>query len=160
LEVAAVARAHGLDVSVIEMTERCLNRVVSPEVSCFFETVHTEAGVKIRTREAVTAFEGHGRLERVVCASGHTFEADLAVIGVGILPNQELASEAGVACDNGITVDEHARTSDPRIFAAGDCTNLPSGLYGRRIRLESVHNAIEQAKSAASTVCGKPVHYD
>jgi 3-phenylpropionate/trans-cinnamate dioxygenase ferredoxin reductase subunit len=160
LEVAAVARKHGLDVSVIEMTERCLNRVVSPEVSAFFQGVHSDAGVKIRTREAVTAFEGHGKLERVICASGHSFEADLAVIGVGILANQELAAEAGLACDNGIIVDEFARTSDPHIFAAGDCTNLPSELYGRRIRLESVHNAIEQAKTAAATICGKPAPYN
>ncbi|MFZ1989092.1 MAG: FAD-dependent oxidoreductase [Alphaproteobacteria bacterium] len=160
LEVAAVARQHGLDVSVIEMTERCLNRVVAPEVSAFFEKVHRDAGVKILTGETLSAFEGAGKVERVVCASGARLPIDFAVIGVGILPNQELASEAGLKCENGIWVDEFARTEDEAIFSAGDCANLPSGLYERRIRLESVHNAIEQAKTAAAAICGKPVPYD
>ena len=160
LEVAAVARHHGLDVDVIEMTERCLNRVVAPEVSDFFEEVHRTAGVKLLLGEAVSGFEGSGRVERVKCASGLSISVDFAVIGVGIVPNQELAAEAGLKCENGIWVDELARTEDEAIYAAGDCANLPSKLYGRRIRLESVHNAIEQAKTAAAAICGKPVSYD
>lgn len=160
LEVAAVARQHGLDVSVIEMTERCLNRVVAPEVSAFFEAVHRAAGVKIITGERLSGFEGRAHVGRVVCASGLAIDVDFAVIGVGIVPNQEIAAAAGLECDNGIWVDEQARTSDETIYAAGDCANLPSGLYGRRIRLESVHNAIEQAKTAAASICGKPAPYD
>ncbi len=142
------------------MTERCLNRVVAPEVSAFFEGVHRAAGVKILTGETLSGFEGSGRIERVRCASGLSLGVDFAVIGVGILPNQEIAAEAGLRCDNGIWVDEFASTEDKAIFAAGDCANLPSGLYGRRIRLESVHNAIEQAKTAAAAMCGKPAPYD
>jgi 3-phenylpropionate/trans-cinnamate dioxygenase ferredoxin reductase subunit len=161
LEVAAVARKHGLDVTVVEMTERCLNRVVAPEVSAFYEGVHRNAGVDIRCDERLAGFEGEsGKLGKVICASGLEIPTDMAVVGIGILPNQEIAAEAGLKCDNGIWVDELARTEDPAVFAAGDCANLPSGLYGRRIRLESVHNAIEQAKTAAGAICGKPAPYD
>lgn len=159
LEVAAVARQHGLDVLVLEMESRVLARVTSPEMSAFFQEVHRQAGVDIRLETALSAFEGDGRLERVVCGD-ETFEADLALIGIGIVPNVELAEAAGIACDNGIVVDAFCQTSDANIFAAGDCTNLPSGLYGRRVRLESVHNALEQAKTAAAAMLGTQETYD
>jgi len=159
LEVAAVAKGLGCAVTVIEMGERCLNRVVAPQVSAFFETVHRQAGVEIAVNARVTACEGKGRLERIVCASGRAIEADVAVVGIGILPNQEIAQQAGLAVDNGIMVDEFALTSDPAIAAAGDCANFPSALYGRRIRLESVQNAIEQGKAAAAALAGRPARY-
>ena len=160
LEVAAVGRQMGLEVTVVEMGERCLGRVTSPEVSTFFENYHRAKGVNIHTGDGLAAFEGDGKLQAVRTQSGAVIEADCALLGVGILPNVEIAQEAGIACDNGIVVDEFARTSDPSVYAAGDCTNLPSGLYGRRIRLESVHNAIEQAKTAALAMIGIEQAYD
>lgn len=160
LEVAAVARGLGLAVTVIEMTERCLSRVVAPEVSAFFEGVHRAAGVEIFAGERVSACEGGKRLERIVCASGRAIDADIAVVGIGIVPNVELAAAAGLACADGITVDEFALTSDSAIAAAGDCANFPSTLYGRRVRLESVQNAIEQAKVAAASLLGARKPYN
>jgi 3-phenylpropionate/trans-cinnamate dioxygenase ferredoxin reductase subunit len=161
LEVAAVARGLGLSVTIIEMAERCLNRVVAPQVSAFFEGVHRAAGVEILPGERVAACEGtKGKLERIVCTSGRAVGADIAVVGIGVLPNQEIAAAAGLACDNGIQVDEFALTGDPAIAAAGDCANFPSALYERRVRLESVQNAIEQAKAAAGALAGKPAVYD
>ncbi len=161
LEVAAVAVKSGVSVSVLEMEERVMARVTAPEVSHFFEGVHREAGVDIRLGERVSAFEpgADGTLGTVVCANGHRIDADIAIVGIGIVPNVELALEAGLRCDNGIVVDEHGQTDDPAIFAAGDCANHPNDLVGRRIRLESVQNAIDQAKAAAAAMCGKPHPY-
>ena len=155
LEVAAVAAKRGLDVTVLEAAARVMSRVVGPEISQFFTDVHTKEGVKIQTGKSVTGFEGTGKLEQVICSTGTRLEADLAVIGIGILPNHELAAEAGLKVDNGIVVDEYCRTEDPAIFAAGDCTNHPNDIYGRRVRLESVHNALEQAKTAVSAMLGE-----
>lgn len=159
LEVAAVAVKHGLEVSVLEMEERVLARVTSPEISQYFHDVHSEAGVNLLYGHGVSSFEGASRLERVTCGNGTSLDADLAIVGIGILPNVELAEEAGLDCDNGIKVDTHCRTSDPDIFAAGDCTQHPNEIYDRRIRLESVHNALEQAKTAAASACGKDKPY-
>ncbi len=154
LEVAAISIKRGAAVTVLEMEERCMARVTAPEVSAFFEQVHREEGVEIRTNARVTSFEGAGRLQTVVCADGSRIDADLAIIGIGIVPNTELAVAAGLPCDNGILVDEHGSTADPDIFAAGDCSNHPNDLVGRRIRLESVQNAIDQAKITAAAMCG------
>lgn len=159
LEVAAVMVKHGLDVTVVEMAPTVLARVVDKQVAEFFASVHRKAGVKIENGVAVQGFAGNGKVERVLCADGREFPADLVIIGVGIVPNVEVAQAAGLACDNGITVDEFARTEDPAIFAAGDCANHPNRLLGRRLRLESVHNALEQGKTAALAMCGKLVEY-
>ena len=160
LEVAASTKKLGLDVTVLEAESRVMARAVGQEVSDFFETLHAEEGVSIKTGQAVTALEGDGKLERVVCADGTVLQADVAVIGVGIIPNQELAAQAGLAVDNGVVVDAYCRTADPDIFAAGDCTNHPNGIFERRLRLESVHNALEQAKTAAAAMCGTLTVYD
>ncbi len=154
LEVAAIAAKRGLDVTVIEAEDRVMSRVVGPEISRFFTQVHTQQGVKILTGKGVKGFAGTGKIEQVVCADDTRLAADLAVIGVGILPNQELAAESGLNAENGIIVDEYCRTNDPHIFAAGDCTNHPNGIFGMRIRLESVQNALEQAKTAALAMLG------
>ncbi len=159
LEVAAVAVKRGLDVTVLEVADRVLQRVTSPDMSAFFEGVHSAEGVAIRCNTGVTGFEGEGRLAHVVIGGGEKLAADFAVVGIGILPNVELAQDAGLAVDNGIVVDEHARTSDPHVFAVGDCANLPNNHVGRRIRLESVQNALDQAKAAAAAMVGKPVPY-
>jgi 3-phenylpropionate/trans-cinnamate dioxygenase ferredoxin reductase subunit len=159
LEVAAVAAKLGCDVTILEGLDRVMNRVVSPEVSAFYHDVHTEAGVKIMTGVGVTAYEGDGDVSHVVTADGSKFEADLVVVGVGVIPNCEIAEAAGLNVDNGLVVDEFAQTSDPNIYGAGDVTNHPNALLGRRLRLESVQNAVDQAKTAASAMLGKPMEY-
>jgi 3-phenylpropionate/trans-cinnamate dioxygenase ferredoxin reductase subunit len=159
LEVAASLRKLGCAVTVIEALERVMNRVVAPPVSAFFATEHAGHDVEVVTGTAVAALEGVGRIERVVCADGRTFAADLAVIGIGAGPNDEPARDAGLEVANGVVVDAFGRTSDPTIFAAGDVTNHPNALFDRRLRLESVHNAMEQAKAVARTIAGQPQAY-
>jgi len=159
LEAAACARHLGLEVTVLETAPRVLNRVVAPEVSAFYERRHAREGVTILCNQAVTALEGDGRV-RAVLSGAERFPADIVIIGVGILPDVTLAESAGLRCGNGIWVDEQCLTSDPSIYAAGDCTNHPSVRYRRRVRLESVDNAVEQAKTAALNICGKPARHE
>ena len=117
--------------------------------------MHRDAGVDIQTNVTVTGFSGTGQVEQVLCADGSRLDADSVLIGVGVVPNVELASDAGLAVDDGIVVDEYTRSSDPDIVAIGDCSNHPSKRYGgRRLRLESVPNALAQARTAAATLCG------
>lgn len=155
LETAASLRALGLEVTVLEATERVLERVTAPEVSAFFDRVHREEGVNIRTDALVDAMSGDGRVREVILASGESIPADLVIVGIGVEPNTDLAAAAGLAIDNGVAIDDQARTSDPDILAAGDCASHHMARYGRRIRLESVPSANEQAKVAAATMCGK-----
>ncbi len=159
LETAASLKKQGMNVTVLEMAPRVLARVTAPELSEFYTRVHSDEGVTIKTGIAVSGFEGDGRVQRVACADGSSFDADLVVIGVGIVPNVELAEAAGLTVENGVVVDEFARTNDPDIVAAGDVTNHPNDLYGIRLRLESVPNATDQAKSAAASICGKDKVY-
>ncbi|MBK8131898.1 MAG: oxidoreductase [Gammaproteobacteria bacterium] len=159
LEVAAVAARHGLRVTVLEAAPRALARVTSPEVSGFFQRIHAEAGVEIRCNTGVARIDGSADLARVITGDGAGLDADLVLAGIGLLPNVELAQSAGIACDNGILVDELGNTSAAGILAAGDCANHPNAIYGCRFRLESVHNAIEQAKTAAATMAGKHKPY-
>jgi 3-phenylpropionate/trans-cinnamate dioxygenase ferredoxin reductase component len=159
LEVAASLRKLGAAVTVIEALERVMNRVVAPPVSAFFAAEHARQGVEVVTNAAVAALAGDGRIARVVSVDGRTFAADLVVIGIGAVPNDELARAAGLEVDNGIVVDAFGRTGDPAIFAAGDVTNHPNMLFERRLRLESVHNAMEQAKAVARTIAGRPEAY-
>lgn len=160
LEIAATCLKLGLDVTVLEMVDRVMSRVVAPEVSAYFAAEHGSRGVRLHCQTTVAAFEGDGAVREVVCTDGRRFAADLAVIGVGIVPVTDVAASAGIACDNGIVVDEFCRTSAPDVFAAGDCTNHPSPRYGRRVRLESVDNAFEHARSAAANLLGKEVRHD
>jgi 3-phenylpropionate/trans-cinnamate dioxygenase ferredoxin reductase component len=159
LEVAAVCRQLGHDVTVIEMAERVMSRVVSPQVSDFYQNQHTMHGVTLRLSTGLGAFVGDDRVTGVATTAGDTIAADLVVVGVGILPNTELAEAAGLPVDNGIVVDDRCRTSDAAIYAIGDCTSHPSSIYARRIRLESVHNALEQARTAAANICGEETRY-
>jgi 3-phenylpropionate/trans-cinnamate dioxygenase ferredoxin reductase subunit len=115
--------------------------------------------VQLRLSERTSAFSGDSRLAGVVLESGEEIAADLAIIGIGIVPNTEIAAAAGLEVDNGIVVDEHCRSSDARIFAIGDCTMHPNALLNTRLRLESVHNALEQAKTAAANICGEAARY-
>jgi 3-phenylpropionate/trans-cinnamate dioxygenase ferredoxin reductase subunit len=159
LETAAALKKQGMDVVVLEMAERILQRVTAPELSAFYSRIHREEGVKIHTGISVTAICGDGRAEKVVCANGAEFIADVMIIGVGVLANVELAAEAGLDVDNGILVDEFCRTSDANIVAAGDCANHFNSFYQRRLRLESVPNASDQGKVAAATLCGQRKEY-
>ena len=154
LETAASLRKQGMDVVVLEMADRILQRVTAPALSEFYTRIHREEGVGIHTGVSVKALVGDTRVERVVCADGTEFPADLVIIGVGVVPNVELAQAAGLDVDNGITVDEFACTNDPQIVAAGDCANHFNAIYQRRMRLESVPNAGDQAKAAAASMCG------
>ena len=154
LEVAAVASQLGADVTVIEMEDRVMSRVVSPQISEFYQKEHSAHGVKLMLSTGISGFSGDAQVAAVDLASGDQVAADLVVIGIGVVPNTELASEAGLDVDNGIVVDDHCQTSDADIFAVGDCTHHPNDILGIRVRLESVHNALEQAKTAASNICG------
>jgi 3-phenylpropionate/trans-cinnamate dioxygenase ferredoxin reductase subunit len=161
LEVAAVMRQSGHEVTVIEAADRPLARVASSALSQFFEGAHRAAGVKFRFSASVCGFSGaDGALCAVDLAGGERIPCDAALIGIGAAPDTALAIAAGLAVDNGITVDDRTRASAAGVFAAGDCANFPSARYGRRLRLESVPNAIEQAKAAAANMAGVDTVYD
>ena len=157
LEVAAVGAKRGLDVTVFEAMDRLMARAVSPQLSAFYAAEHEKAGVKLKLRTGVEAFEGNGKVERVK-AGGQTYEADIVLVGIGVVPCDELAVRAGLASEDGIVVDQNARTGDPHIWSAGDCTRHV-GREGHYIRLECVQNAIDQAKHAALAMTGKPKTY-
>jgi 3-phenylpropionate/trans-cinnamate dioxygenase ferredoxin reductase component len=164
LEVAAVAIKRGLKVTVLEGAPRVLARVTAPEVSAFYERFHRAAGVEIETGVTVTGFAadssgvavGAVHCENGPGGGGREFPADFVLVGIGLAPNTELAAKAGLAIDGGIVVDAFSRTSDPDIFAIGDCAlHAQHGFLQRRIRLESVPNALEQARAAAACIAGK-----
>ena len=161
LEAAASCRHLGLEVTVLEMADRPLNRVTTPEMSAFYLRRHEREGVRILCGMSVTSFVGNdaGHVRAVACGE-REFEADFVIVGVGILPETTLAAAAGLRCENGIWVDEQCQTSDPNIYAAGDCTYHPGIRYERRMRLESVDNAVEQAKTAAMNICGKHARHE
>ncbi len=158
LEVASVAIKRGLTVSVLEMESRILERVTTEEMSAFYHQLHTDEGVSILTCTQAKAFKGSETVESVVCGD-HEIPADLVIVGIGILPNTEMAEAAGLKTNNGLVVDEHCRTSNEHIFAAGDCTNHPNPILNRRLRLESVPNAMEQGRVAASNMLGGSKSY-
>ncbi len=153
LEVAAVGIELGMNVHVLEMEERILQRVTTPEMSAYYHKLHTDRGVHIHTQTGVTGFSGNDSVEKVLCGD-ENFDADIVIVGIGIIPNIEIAEEAGIHCDNGIVVDDHCRTSDPDIYAAGDCTNHPNPLMNKRLRLESVPNAMDQARVSTANMLG------
>ncbi|MBD2859537.1 FAD-dependent oxidoreductase [Spongiibacter sp. KMU-158] len=154
LEAAASMRKMGMNVTVLEALPRVLARVTSPEISAFYTRVHTEEGTKILTDVAIEKIEGGNFVTGVKLADGQVLPANIVLIGVGVLPATELAEAAGLEVDNGIVVDEFARTSDHDIVAAGDCTRHYNPIYDAQLRLESVQNANDQAKVAAKTLCG------
>ena len=153
LEVAAVGIELGMNVHVLEMEERILQRVTTPEMSAYYHKLHSDRGVHIHTQTGVTGFSGNGKVENVLCGD-ESFAADIVIVGIGIIPNIEIAEEAGIHCDNGIVVDDHCCTSDPDIYAAGDCTNHPNPLMNKRLRLESVPNAMDQARVSTANMLG------
>lgn len=163
LEVAATVRELGLDVTVLEMADRVMNRVTCKEISAFYETEHARHGVRIITHARVQAIAGNprtGRVRAVLTDDGAEHPADLVIVGVGVTAADDLAVAAGLECADGIVVNEYCATSDPAIYAAGDCTNHPNLHYGRRMRLESVDHAFEQAASAAHNMLGTATVHD
>ncbi len=157
LEVAAVAAKRGLTVTLFEAMDRLLARSSSVTVSDFYAAEHERAGVTLKLRTGLEAIEGNGKVERIR-AGGQTYDADIVLVGIGVLPNDELATHAGLAAQDGIVVDQNGMTGDPSIFAAGDCTRH-IGRDGTALRLECVQNAIDQAKHVALAITGKPKPY-
>lgn len=160
LETAAAARALEVDVTVVELSPRIMNRVAAPATAEFMTRYHLDHGVKILLHRSAQAFEGaNGRVNAVLLDDGQRVEADAVLMAAGNIPEFKLAADAGLECEGGIVVDDRCRTSDPLIFAAGDCTRHPSVRYGRRIQLESVDNALEQARVAAAGMVGRRVRH-
>ena len=160
LELAASAVKQQCKVTVLETMDRVLARVTCPYVSSFYEQLHAQEGVEIRLSTVLERFEKNLHKTRAVLADGEFIDADQVVVGIGVIPNTELAESSGLECENGILVNEYTQTTDPDIYAVGDCANFPSARHGCRLRLESVPNAVEQAKTAASSICGDDVAYD
>ena len=157
LEAAAVAAKSGLKVTLIEMADRILQRVAAPITSDFFRDLHESHGVDIREGIGLKALTGEGHVSGADLSDGSHLDVDLVIVGIGITPNTQLAEAAGLTIENGIWTDSHGRTSDPSIWAAGDCASLV--YHGQRIRLESVCNAIDQAEVVAQNMMGGDVAY-
>ena len=163
LEVAATARELGMEVTVLEMADRVMNRVTCPEVAAFYQAEHRRHGVQIHCNETLRALHGDartGRVRAVVTERGSEYPADLVIIGVGVVPADEVAKAAGLECENGIVTEAHCRTSDEAIYAAGDCASHLNRQYGRHLRLESVDNAFEQGTTAALNLLGIETLHD
>jgi 3-phenylpropionate/trans-cinnamate dioxygenase ferredoxin reductase subunit len=159
LEVAACAAGLGKNVTVLEYAPRLMGRAVSTVSSEFFKDYHQSIGVKVVTDARIERILGTERAQVIAMAGDEKIPCDLVLVGVGALPNVELAEAAGLDCDNGILVDEFAVTCDENILSAGDCTNHPNQFANGRFRLESVQNAIDQAKVAAATILGNSSAY-
>jgi 3-phenylpropionate/trans-cinnamate dioxygenase ferredoxin reductase subunit len=157
LEAAAVCALKGLAVTLIELAPRILQRVASPATSDFVRELHKGHGVDIREETGLERLTGNGRVNGAVLSTGERLEIDFAIIGIGIGPDTGLAEAAGLTLENGIAVDGQCRTSDPAIYAAGDCASFP--YKGNRIRLESVQNAIDQAEHIAKVIMGSEEDY-
>jgi 3-phenylpropionate/trans-cinnamate dioxygenase ferredoxin reductase component len=161
LEFAATARGKGLEVDVVELGTRVMARAVTAEISEFFQSSHTAAGIRIHLGVQVTSIESHGsNVTGVSLSDGRHMPADLVVVGVGVLPNVELAAEAGLPVAAGIIVDEHLLTADPDISAVGDCALYASPRFGGSLRLESVQNATDHARCVAARLTGDAKVYD
>lgn len=156
LELAAAARMRGCTATVIEAEKRLLTRAVPAEIAAVLHETHNASGVDIRCGAAITAIGDHGDGVSIALADGASIDADACIVGIGAIPNTEFAERAGLAVENGVRVDERMATSDPHIFAAGDCCSFPLGVYaGRRVRLEAWRNAQDQGNLAARNMLGR-----
>jgi 3-phenylpropionate/trans-cinnamate dioxygenase ferredoxin reductase subunit len=161
LEFAATARIKGLEVDVLELASRVMARAVTAEVSEYFQRQHAAAGIRIHLGVQATAIEASGgKVSGVSLSDGRHIPADIVVVGVGVLPNVELAGEAGLPVASGIIVNEHLLTADPDISAIGDCALFESARFGGSLRLESVQNATDHARCVAARLVGDPKPYD
>ena len=159
LEVAAIASEKGVKVSIVEMADRVMSRTVDPQISDYYLNLHQNNGVKFKFNTSLEEIKGQGQVESVVCSDGTSINTDMVIIGPGVIPNTEIAQNSGVSCENGILVDEFGRTNFKNVFACGDCTSHPNKLLNMQLRLESVHNAMEQSKAVAMSVLDKPAEY-
>ena len=159
LEAAAIAAKKNKIVTIIEMADRVMNRTVDPQISEYYLNLHKSYGVKFHFNTSLDAINKVSDSLEVVCSDGTEVKADSVLIGAGVVPNIELAEEAGIYCDNGIIVDEFGQTNFKNIYACGDCTNHPNKILNKNLRLESVHNAMEQAKTVASSIMNNPMEY-
>jgi len=161
LEFAAMANSAGKNVTVLDMADRVMARAVSPTVSQWFLGMHVNKGIDIRLQESMVSFEGDHRIESIEVSSGDKIPCDLMVVGIGVVPNTALAEDAGLKVNDGIVVDEYCKTSDPFIFAAGDCARHPNPFArNETIRLESIQNATDQARVIAASIGGKDKSYN
>ena len=160
LEAAAIAAKKNKKVTIIEMADRVMNRTVDPQISEYYLNLHESYGIKFHFNTSLETINEVSNSLEVVCSDGTEVKADSVLIGAGVVPNIELAEEAGINCDNGIIVNEFGQTNFKNIYACGDCTNHPNKILNKNLRLESVHNAIEQAKTIAFSVMNNPMEYD
>ncbi len=160
LEAAAIAAKKNKKVTIIEMADRVMNRTVDPQISEYYLNLHESYGVKFHFNTSLETINEVSNSLEVVCSDGTEVKADSVLIGAGVVPNIELAEEAGINCDNGIIVNEFGQTNFKKIYACGDCTNHPNKILNKNLRLESVHNAMEQAKTVASSVMNNPMEYN
>ncbi len=160
LELAAAVSSLGKTVHVVEIQSRLMSRVLSPILSDFYRDLHTAHGVRISLGSALSEIVGHqGKVSHVALSDGSVWPADLVLVGIGVVPNMELAADAGLSVANGIVVDERLRTGDEKIYAIGDCADHPNPFAGGRVRIESVQNAVDQAKCVAAAIMGRPESY-
>ena len=161
LEFAAVARGMKKHVTVFDTADRVMARAVSPSVSQWFENTHRANGIELRLADSVTAIEGEEQVQRVITGAGDIIDCDLLVVGIGVVPNIELADAAGIACENGIVVNEFCEASVADVYAVGDCAFHPNPFCANKmIRLESVQNATDQARVVASAIAGDKKPYN
>ncbi len=160
LELAASAREKGAEVTVVEALDRTMARAVTPEMSAHFAALHAEHGATILHGATVAKLTGNGSVSGVELGDRTRLDADVVVIGVGVVPNVELAEESGLAVADGIVVDETLRTSDPAVWAIGDCALYPSAQAGHLVRLESVQNATDHGRAVAASIVGEPAPYE
>lgn len=163
LEFAAAARKRGVDVTVLEYAERPMSRATSEMISTYLVEHHKASGVQIRLGEGIASLRGEfGKVVAAVSTLGREFPADMVLIGVGVMPNTELAAAAGLPVEDGILVNEYLQTTDPHIWAIGDCCRFPDPLSGHKVRIESVQNATDQAKCVATNIVtsGSPQPYE
>lgn len=160
LEIAASLRKLQKSVVMVERENRILSRVTSEVTSAYFHELHTNNGVEIFCGKGVTAIKKEGKQSTVFCSDGTTFSADLIIVGVGAIPQTKLAEQAGLDIDEGVLIDQSCRTSNSAIFAIGDCTRFKHPLYDANMRIESIQNAVDQAKVASSNIAGNAMIYD
>ena len=160
LEAAAIAAKKNKKVTIIEMADRVMNRTVDPQISEYYLNLHKSYGVKFHFNTSLETINKISDSLKVICSDGTEVKADSILIGAGVVPNIELAEEAGINCDNGIIVNEFGQTNFKNIYACGDCTNHPNKILNKNLRLESVHNAMEQAKTVASSLMNNPMEYN
>lgn len=160
LEIAAAAAEKEMEVDVIELQSRLMARVLPPVISDVFEAKHKDKGVRLHFNKSVTKFLGDGNVSGVELDDGTQMHADIVVVGIGVVPNDEFAKAAGIACSNGIDVNEFTQTNVPNVYAIGDIANHTNKYMNATLRLESVQNAMDQGKIAAKHITGNPEVYD